>query len=186
MTDANLVRHLQAQMVRKAGLVSFHAVRRGAGAVREEMQRLEEADVAVALVDALGDDDLRAIAEAVLDRPLVTGGSGLGGALADVWRRRGWLDEGAGADAEPDVRGRVLVLAGSCSEATAAPIERASRCGPGRREARRPPARRKGGGRGGAARGGGPCDAGRGGHGPRLQLSPCRGTGARASGRPPE
>ena len=117
MTDANLVRHLQAQMTRKAGLISFNAVRRGAGAVREAMQQLEKTDVAVALVDALGDEDLGVIAEAVVDLPLVTGGSGIGGALADVWRRRGWLAERVGEDDE-QAKGGVLILAGSCSEAT--------------------------------------------------------------------
>ena len=117
MTDANLVRHLQAQMTQKAGLISFDVVRQGAGAIREAMRRLEETDVAVALVDVLSDEDLSAIAEAALNLTLVTGGSGIGGALADVWHRRGWLEERVGEDDE-QATGGVLVLAGSCSEAT--------------------------------------------------------------------
>ncbi len=118
MTDSNLVRHLQAQTRRRTGLVAFDVVRRGAPAVRAEMARLERDGVEIALVDALADEDLATIAQAAVDLPLVTGGSGLAMKLPALWAERGLHVAGAPSARRPRDRGKVLIVAGSCSART--------------------------------------------------------------------
>lgn len=115
MTDSNLVRHLQAQMTGRVGLIPYDRVRGGAATIRRSMRELAEGGTAVALVDVLTDEDLIAIADAVVDFPLVTGGSGLGGALAQVWARKGLPVSGEPPSIERDEGGGVLILSGSCS-----------------------------------------------------------------------
>jgi uncharacterized protein YgbK (DUF1537 family) len=123
MTDSNLVRHLQAQMRRKAGLIPLDDVRDGADAIRCRMALLREDGVAVALVDCVSEADLEAIARAAADLPLITGGSGLAMKLAARW---GVADASA---SEPASSGSVLVLAGSCSAATLEQLEVARAAG---------------------------------------------------------
>lgn len=125
MADSNLVRHLQAQTQRKVGLVGHLAVRSGVAAIRQECARLQSEGVAVALVDAICDADLSAIAEAALDLPLITGGSGLAMALPAVWAGKGWFSlpqrtesPRSGEEQEP-----VLMISGSCSAVTLTQIE---------------------------------------------------------------
>ena len=115
MTDSNLVRHLQAQTAHKVGLIDLPTVRRGPAAVRERAGELQHKGVAIALVDAIGDQDLDVIAAAVADMPLITGGSGLAGALPAHWSLR--PAETGEAKALP-IPGPVLILSGSCSAAT--------------------------------------------------------------------
>jgi uncharacterized protein YgbK (DUF1537 family) len=126
MTEANLVRHLQAQTRLPVGLIPHPVVRAGAPAIRQRIRRLTAEGTAVALVDALTDEDLRHIAEAIREFGFVTGGSGLGGALAEVWQREGMLDEkgqeAALHAAAPGEKGGTLILSGSCSAATLAQL----------------------------------------------------------------
>ena len=122
MTDSNLVRHLQAQTRAHVGLIPYSTVRRGAVAIRDAIRRMDREDDTIALVDVITDDDLVAVAEAVEDHPLVTGGSGLGMALPEVWRRHGMLRERDASAGRASVPGPVLILSGSCSAATLAQI----------------------------------------------------------------
>jgi uncharacterized protein YgbK (DUF1537 family) len=81
------------------------------------------------VVDAISDQDLRAIGEAVAEFPLITGGSGIALGLPDNFRRRGLLPEaGAGGAFKPPA-GRAAILAGSCSEATRGQIRQAIEAG---------------------------------------------------------
>ena len=116
MRDSNLVRHLQTQLARPVGLVSHEYVRLGATAVRGRFQELEQDGTAVALVDILTDHDLDEVAKAVVDHPLVTGGSGLGGALAALWTRKGLTASRHARPFDKGGDGGVLILSGSCSE----------------------------------------------------------------------
>jgi uncharacterized protein YgbK (DUF1537 family) len=124
MTDSNLVRHLQAQMRRKAGLIPLDDVQAGPDAIRRRMALLREQGVAVALVDCVSEADLEAIARAAADLPLITGGSGLGMKLPALWGV-----EGAPAPLLAASSGGVLVLAGSCSAATLEQLEAARAAG---------------------------------------------------------
>jgi len=130
MTDSNLVRHLQAQMRRKAGLISLASVQSGPESIRRRIASLRQEGVAVALVDCTSDADLEAIARAVADLPLVTGGSGLAMKLPAVWREQARLKPAESSQASPaGPAGSVLVLSGSCSAATLGQLEMARAAG---------------------------------------------------------
>ena len=118
MTDANLVRVLQAQTRRKVGLIRYDIFARGAQALREEIAKLQQQGTAIAIADALAESDLRCIAEGCAELPLVTAGSGVGLGIAEHHRRAGHLGHAATAAVLPRVTGRAAVLSGSCSEAT--------------------------------------------------------------------
>ncbi len=118
MTDANLVRVLQAQTLRKVGLIRYDAVAHGAAALRERIEALRRDGVAIAVVDALSDQDLLLIAQGCEDLPLLTAGSGVGLGIALNHRRAGRLTHAATAAALPRVPGYAAVLSGSCSVAT--------------------------------------------------------------------
>ena len=125
MTDSNLVRHLQSQTRRKVGLIAFPTVQSGAEKILQECCRLEAEGIEVALVDALTEDNLDKIAEAAVDFPLITGGSGLGMALPCAWARRGWLKSSAVHQRSrcSEQTGSVLILSGSCSTMTLQQIQ---------------------------------------------------------------
>src|SRR5262245_39184926 len=131
MTDANLVRGLQAQARVMVGLLRYDVLARGAASVVEEISALREQKVGIAIADALGQADLDCLAEACADLPLVTAGSGVGLAIADYHRRSGRLPHAAVAARLPQVKGLAAVLSGSCSEATNAQVTQWMRSRPG-------------------------------------------------------
>jgi len=121
MRDANLVRVLAAQTTRPVGLVPLSAVLAGPAAIRSEFGRLERSGTAHAVVDAVTDDDLHRLGEAVADLRLITGGSGLALGLPAIFRRQGALPErGENAAVPSDLAGAAAVISGSCSVATLA------------------------------------------------------------------
>ena len=130
MTDANLVRVLQAQTTRKVGLVRFDAVARGAATIRERMDALKAEGAGMAVVDAVSDADLVAIGEACEDMPLVTAGSGIGLGLALNARAKGRLNHAASAASLPRIEGHAAVVSGSCSQATNGQVEEWRRARP--------------------------------------------------------
>jgi 3-dehydrotetronate 4-kinase len=121
MSDANLVRVLAAQLnpqrQRKTGLIDYRVVARSAEAIRGRMQELQREGVAIAIVDALNDEDLLRLGEAVKGAALLTAGSGLGGALP-----RNWGFSPQTRPSLPPAKGRKAILAGSCSTATNAQV----------------------------------------------------------------
>jgi 3-dehydrotetronate 4-kinase len=118
MTDANLVRVLQAQTKRKVGLIRYDTLAQGAAAVRQRIAALRKEGVAIAIADALSEADLSRIAEGSAELPLVTAGSGVGLGIALNHARAGRLGHAATAAALPRVPGHAAVLSGSCSVAT--------------------------------------------------------------------
>ena len=128
MTDANLVRVLQAQLNpskgRKIGLVDYRTVAQSAEVIRRRMDELKAEGISIAIVDALSDDDLGRLAEALRDSPFLTAGSGLGSGLA-----RNWGFRPGNPITLPPARGRKAILAGSCSSATNVQVERFLRSG---------------------------------------------------------
>jgi uncharacterized protein YgbK (DUF1537 family) len=117
MTDSNLVRVLQAQLDpgkgRRVGLIDYRTVARSAEAIRERMRQLEAQGITIAIVDALNDEDLGRLGEALRDSPLLTAGSGLGDTLP-----RNWGFTPGSRESLPAARGLKAILAGSCSTAT--------------------------------------------------------------------
>jgi uncharacterized protein YgbK (DUF1537 family) len=118
MTDANLVRVLQAQASGRVGLLRHDTVAQGPQAVRARIDALRGEGITLAIADAITDADLRTLAEACADMPLITAGSGVALGLPDAYAARGWLRPDASAAALPAVGGAAAVLAGSCSAAT--------------------------------------------------------------------
>ena len=114
MTDANLVRVLQAQCRRKVGLVDYRAVARGAQAIRARFDALRAEGVGIAIVDAISNEDLLRLGPALDGMPLVTAGSGVAIALP----RNFGIEPSNAASALPKAGGAKAVIAGSCSQAT--------------------------------------------------------------------
>ena len=117
MTDANLVRVLQSQTALKVGLLRYDSIASGADQVRQKIAELRAQGIAIAVADALSDEDLYTLGTACADLPLLTGGSGLALGLPGNFRRAGKLRD-LDAAAVPAVPGGEVVLAGSASVAT--------------------------------------------------------------------
>ena len=117
MRDASIVRLMSAQTKRPVGLIDLDTVRKGAAAVSERIGYLKEEKVNYGVIDAVNDDDLRIIGEAVAGHALVTGASAVAMELPNNFRRLGILDAPE-KPVLPKVKGRPVVFAGSCSQAT--------------------------------------------------------------------
>ena len=119
MTDANLVRVMQAQLRgAKAGLIDHRTVAAGADAVRARIATLRAEGVAFAIADAVCDDDLRILAQASQDLAVVVAGSGLAIGIAALHG----LQPSAQAALLPPARGSCAIVSGSCSAATQAQV----------------------------------------------------------------
>ena len=119
MTDANLVRVMQAQLARsRCGLIEHRTVARGAQAVRERIAALRAEGLAYAVADAVGDADLHVLAQASQDLALVVAGSGLAIGIPALHG----LAPSAQAAQLPPATGARAVVSGSCSAATNAQV----------------------------------------------------------------
>ena len=118
MIDADLVRVLSRQTPRRVSLVPYEVVAAGAEAIAARFAELRREGVTYAVADAVGDDALHAIAAACAGHRLMTGAAGLGEAVA------AGLAGGVRASEQPRPAGPAAVVAGSCSEATMAQVER--------------------------------------------------------------
>lgn len=114
MTDANLVRVLQAQCQRKVGLIDHKVVAQGADAVRARIAALRAQGVGLAVVDAVSNDNLLRLGPALKGMSLVTAGSGVAIGLPQNWG----LQASSTASALPAPCGLRAVVSGSCSLAT--------------------------------------------------------------------
>jgi 3-dehydrotetronate 4-kinase len=114
MTDANLLRVLQAQCRRKVGLIDYRTVAAGQQAITSRIDELRAGGCAIAVVDALSNDDLMRLGPALKAMPLVTAGSGVAIALPSNFG----LAASPTAAELPRASGTQAVLSGSCSEAT--------------------------------------------------------------------
>ncbi|HET9975964.1 MAG TPA: 3-oxo-tetronate kinase [Burkholderiaceae bacterium] len=122
MTDANLVRVMQAQLDaargRRVGLIDYRCVAQGAAAITQRIAALRSEGVTLAVVDALGDDDLRTLARAAAPLKLVVAGSGLAIGIPPLHGLAG----NAQAARLPQAGGARAVVSGSCSAATNAQV----------------------------------------------------------------
>jgi uncharacterized protein YgbK (DUF1537 family) len=114
MTDANLVRVLQAQCKRPVGLIDYKVVAQGEAAIRERIAQLRNQGVAVAVVDATSNDDLLRLGPALKGMALVTAGSGVAIGLPANFG----IAPSSTASALPPASGWQAVVSGSCSLAT--------------------------------------------------------------------
>ncbi|MEU4153315.1 3-oxo-tetronate kinase [Streptomyces sp. NPDC026659] len=114
MTDSNLVNVLGAQTTRPVGLIDHTVLAAGADAVRARIAELRSAGVAFAVVDAVSNDDLVRLGEAVSELPLVTAGSGLAIGLPANWG----VQPSTAATQLPPTGGYRAIVSGSVSVAT--------------------------------------------------------------------
>jgi uncharacterized protein YgbK (DUF1537 family) len=129
MTDANLVRVLQAQLkretARRVGLVDYRTVAASAAAIAARMDDLATEGFAIAIADALSNDDLVRLGAAVTSLPVVCAGSGLAIGLPANW---GIAPSPESAHL-PAPKGRKAIVSGSCSSATNAQVAAFVRAG---------------------------------------------------------
>jgi uncharacterized protein YgbK (DUF1537 family) len=114
MTDANLVRVMQAQTQRKVGLIDHTTMAKGTQAITDKIKQLEADGVGVAIVDATSNEDLKTLGPALKGMALVTAGSGVAIGLPGNWG----LQASAKAAALPAPSGFQAIVSGSCSLAT--------------------------------------------------------------------
>lgn len=117
MRDSDIRRLLAIQSRGSVSHVGHGVVRRGSAAIANALRDL----TGLVVVDAIDDNDLLAIAEAVAGAPLVTGGSALAQGLAYNFagiELRGTEDSSASFNSGP-----AAVISGSCSTATIAQVE---------------------------------------------------------------
>ena len=119
MTDANLVRVLQAQTRHQVSLVDHVTVNAGSVAIQERLVELRLSELSVALVDAATNDNLLHIAQATKNMPLLSGSPGLGVALAGNFD----IEPSADTGKLPRAGGLRAVICGSCSEASARQVQ---------------------------------------------------------------
>ena len=118
MTDANLVRVLQAPTRRAVGLIDYTVVAKGAQGVEQRMQELKAAGIGIAIVDAISNDDLMRLGPALKGMPLVTAGSGVAIGLPQNFG----IAPSAQSSILPPPTGLQAVVSGSCSLATNAQV----------------------------------------------------------------
>ena len=123
MTDANLVRWLQAQTSLRVGLLRHDSVAAGVDAVSARITALRAEGVRIAIADAIDNADLRTLGAACADLPLLIAGSGLALGLPAAYAKRGLLNPDATVATLPAVGGHAAVLSGSCSTATNAQVQ---------------------------------------------------------------
>lgn len=114
MTDANLVRVLQAQCRGRVGLIDHRAVAQGPAAIGARIAALQAEGVRIAIVDAVSNDDLLRLGTSLRGMALVTGGSGVAIGLPANWD----IAPSDRATRLPTARGLRAIVSGSCSTAT--------------------------------------------------------------------
>jgi uncharacterized protein YgbK (DUF1537 family) len=124
MTDANLVRVLQAQSRGRVGLLRHDTVAQGATAIAERLAALQAEGVTLVVGDAVDNADLLRLAEGAAALPLWVAGSGLALGLPALLAARGWVTLDAQAARLDRLDGPAAVLAGSCSVATQGQVTR--------------------------------------------------------------
>ncbi|MFC3166762.1 3-oxo-tetronate kinase [Paracoccus fontiphilus] len=119
MTDPDLRRWLSRQTREGVGHIPAATVWQGPDAVRAALSAQPHRFV---VTDAIRDEDLVVLGQAVADQALLTGGSGIALGLPANFRARGLLSaEGPHWHGQP---GPVAALSGSCSRATRGQVAR--------------------------------------------------------------
>ncbi|MEO0381775.1 MAG: nucleotide-binding domain containing protein, partial [Pseudomonadota bacterium] len=116
MTESDLRRWLAPQTVSRVGHVGSNHVFAGPTAIESALSDQHSKGCRLIVVDAIRDEDLRAIGAAARDLPLITGGSGVALGLPENF--------GCTPGTVPwqGQAGRVVALSGSCSTATRAQV----------------------------------------------------------------
>jgi uncharacterized protein YgbK (DUF1537 family) len=114
MTDANLVRVLQAQSAQLVGLIDHTVIAEGEEAIRQAVAKQRESGIGIAIVDAISNDELMTLGRAVGALRLVTAGSGVAIGLPQNFG----FNPSKNAGQLPSKSGLRAIVSGSCSAAT--------------------------------------------------------------------
>ncbi|MGO4247646.1 3-oxo-tetronate kinase [Paenarthrobacter sp. RAF54_2] len=126
MKDSSLTRLMDAQTEEGSSILTHETIQRGSIAIKERLDDVRGI-TRYLFPDAISDDDLYAVAQHVLDEPLVAGAAGLAGAIARAHAKRSGKSNCPQPQQEPT--GPAIVLAGSCSKRTLEQIEQMHRAG---------------------------------------------------------
>lgn len=126
MRDSDLVRVLQRQTSLKVGLLDLAHVAQGPRALAARRAELARDGFGALIVDAIFERDLETIGAVAADAKVSIGASGLGIGIARALVAQGRARAAAAAQRPAPLGGPCLCLAGSCSQATLAQIERAA------------------------------------------------------------
>lgn len=119
MTDANLVRVMQAQCQHQVGLIEYQHILAGPDFISSSIAQLKAANIQIAIIDAVTNDDLYRIAPALKDLLLITGGSGIAIGLPANFG----LHAHPESSRLPPAHGFRAIISGSCSQATNLQVE---------------------------------------------------------------
>jgi 3-dehydrotetronate 4-kinase len=125
MRDPDLVRVLSRQSSRRVGLADLGVVEQEEEALRARCHALAESGFGAAIADAIFDRHLETIGRVAATARLSAGASGLGIGIARAMIAYGRIRPKTGDVAAEPAGGPAVCLAGSCSQATLAQIERA-------------------------------------------------------------
>lgn len=128
MTDSNLVRVLQAQSKRTAGLIDYSIVDQGPDAIRVFCENRAD-DTSLFIADTLTERHLASLAAATVDAPLLTGNSSVTAHLPPLWFERGAITAPSPVRLD-GVEGPGAVLVGSLAHQTAAQLEHFAQSNP--------------------------------------------------------
>lgn len=116
MTDADIRRWLASQCKTQPTHIDHSVVVQGPKAIERALSEVARERTRLVVVDAIVDEDLRAIGAASADAKLLTGGSGIALGLPENFRRKNLLKESGDNYSTQTSSG--VILCGSCSEAT--------------------------------------------------------------------
>ncbi|MCK0150902.1 four-carbon acid sugar kinase family protein [Marivita sp. S6314] len=122
MRDSNLMRLLTPQVTRPVGLIDRLSVAKGPDAIRAALAEHTSQGNAHIVVDAVANEDLRDIAAACRDLPLMTGGSAVAMPLPALYQSDGLLTADAPRMTAPQTAADTIILSGSCSAMTNAQV----------------------------------------------------------------
>jgi 3-dehydrotetronate 4-kinase len=129
MRDSNLVRVLQRQTKLPVGLIPHDVVDQGAAAIEQAFEGAALIGRRFVVVDAIVDRHLVDMGRAAATHKLITGGSGVAMGLPANFIAQGLMKPSPGTDRMQAPKGRQLIIAGSCSEATRGQVQAAISAG---------------------------------------------------------
>jgi 3-dehydrotetronate 4-kinase len=129
MRDSNLVRVMGRQTKLKVGLIPYATVDQGADAIGTLLVTLAKSGTRFAVVDAVLDRHLIDMGTAAAGHRLITGGSGVAMGLPANFVRAGQMHATKAPPQMIAPKGRAVIIAGSCSEATRGQIQAAISAG---------------------------------------------------------
>ncbi len=117
MRDSKIERVMESQSKGKAVSIYSDVIDQGDQVLSRYLDAAEEEGYSYAVLDSLYQEHLEVIARAVVDMPLVTGGSGLAAAMAATSGADG-KDKDLASRAGRPSQAKSVIFAGSCSQAT--------------------------------------------------------------------